>query len=368
MTPALERAVAPLDDARGAVLRALLGVAPLKYLLARRDRRIALWATVHALVALALTAAYPMLLFVLGPVLLGVVHVAADVRYLVLRRQLPSWWKSAVWIGCAALIGLRIAEELGFRGSSMMRLELLCAIGWILIALAAGSVARGNATRAALALPLVAMAALACALWPYAVRIAFVHLHNLFAIVLWIALFRLRPRAALVPLLVIAAASAWLLLWPYTPLALSEATGGIYAFRLHLYAASDWLAPGVSPELSTGLTLSYVFLQSVHYSAWLFLIPQEDTRAEGTLTFRMSVRSLLSDFGVAGIVAIALAAAAVIAGACFGVHRARNLYLSLAMFHGYMEVALLAYFWARGARPASMNVATSSAAGLPAAS
>jgi hypothetical protein len=299
-----------------------------------------------------------MFLFVLGPVLLGVAHVAADVRYLVVRRQLPAWWKNAVWIGCAVLIGLRVAEELGFKGAAAMRLELFTALGWTVIALAAGSIARGRRARALSALPLVLGAAIACALWPYAVRIVFVHLHNLFAIVLWIALFRLRPRAALVPLIVIAAAAAWLLVSPYTSLAFSEATGGIYAFRLHLHAASDWLAPGVSAELSTGLTLSYVFLQSVHYSAWLLLIPQEDTRAEGTLTFRMSARSLFSDFGFAGVVAIAIAAAAVIAGAFADVHRARNLYLSLAMFHGYLEVALLAFFWARGTRPATDTLRT----------
>jgi hypothetical protein len=291
-----------------------------------------------------------MLLFVLGPVLLGVAHVAADVRYLVLRRRLPSWWKSAVWIGCAVLLGLRIAEELGFKGTLAMRIELLSAVAWSLAALAAGAVAAGSSRRALIALPLVGAAGLVCWLHPEIVRLVFVHLHNVLAIVLWLALFRSRPRAALVPLVVIAAATLWLLGAPLGP---SEATGGIYTFKLHLFAASDWLAPGLPPRLAIGLTLAYIFLQSVHYSAWLLLIPQEDVRAQGTLTFKMSARSLLSDFGVAGLAAIGLSALAVLGGALFDVHGTRALYLSLAMFHGYLEVALLAFFWARGLRPAS---------------
>jgi hypothetical protein len=354
---ALERAVAPLDGVRAALLRALLAVPPVGRLLTTRDRRVALWATVHALGALALTVCFPMLLFVLGPVLLGVAHVAADVRYLVLRRGLPSFWKNAVWIGCAVLVGLRIAEELGFRGSLAMRVELLSAVLWTLLALGAGALAAKSSRRAIAALPVVAALGVACWLWPAGVRLVFVHLHNVFAIVLWLALFRSRPRAAWIPLIVIAGATLWLLGAPLGP---SEATGGIYAFKLHLFAASDWLAPGLPHQLAIGLTLTYVFLQSVHYSAWLVLIPQEDVRAQGTLTFKMSARSLLGDFGLAGVAAISIAALAVLAGALFDVHRSRALYLSLAMFHGYLEVALLAFFWARGVRPASERACSSS--------
>lgn len=355
--------MAPLDVARSAVLRALLGVRALRHLLVRRDRRVALWATLHALVALLITASFPMLLFVLGPVLLGVAHVAADVRYLVIRRRLPAGFKSAVWIGCAALITLRAAEEIGGRGGLLsMRLEYGAALGFVLLALGAGARVSGRARRAVLALPLVVAAGVAALLYPAAARLVFVHLHNVMAIVLWLALFRLRPRAALVPLAVIAAATLWLL---GAPLSWSQATGGIFLFDIHLFAASDWLAPGLAPELSVGLTLAFVFLQSVHYSAWLLLVPQEDAPSQGTLTFRMSVRALFADFGRAGVVALAIGALAVVAGALLDVHRARGLYLSLAMFHGYLELALLAWFWARGSRPASEPARASTALPQP---
>jgi hypothetical protein len=53
------------------------------------------------------------------------------------------------------------------------------------------------------------------------------------------------------------------------------------------------------------------------------------------------------------VLAVLLAALAVLLGAWFDVHRARTLYLSLATFHGYLELALLAFFWVRGARGAT---------------
>ncbi len=182
----------------------------------------------------------------------------------------------------------------------------------------------------------------------------FVHVHNAVAIVLWLALFRSRLRAVLIPLTLIGAATAFF--FTARPFYWAEATGGLQAFGLHLLVAADWVAPGLSPKNAVGLTMAYVFLQSVHYSAWLLLIPQEDVRAEGTTTFRMSARSLLSDFGLYALLALALTAAVVVAAAFFDVHRTRALYLSLAMFHGYLELTLLCYFWARGRRPAADRV------------
>jgi hypothetical protein len=121
------------------------------------------------------------------------------------------------------------------------------------------------------------------------------------------------------------------------------------SFHLHVFTVSDWLAPLADPRLAIGVTTSYLFLQSVHYSAWLSWIPQEEQAHRGTLTFRMSVRSLFSDLGAPGVAAVGLTATAVVLGACFDLHRTRGLYLSLATFHGYLELALLAFFWVRGA-------------------
>jgi hypothetical protein len=56
---------------------------------------------------------------------------------------------------------------------------------------------------------------------------------------------------------------------------------------------------------------------------------------------------LLQDFGARWLAVVALAAFAVVGLALADTVRTRHVYLSLAMFHGYLELALLAYFWAR---------------------
>jgi hypothetical protein len=101
--------------------------------------------------------------------------------------------------------------------------------------------------------------------------------------------------------------------------------------------------------LGVGLICAFVFAQSLHYAVWLTLIPQDDTKGEGIQSFRLSARSLLTDFGALGLMCVALLALAVVVGAVFDARVARNTYLSLAMFHGYLELALFAYFGCRGA-------------------
>src|SRR4051812_33907402 len=107
----IERSATPLDQVRRAwfalILRSRVG----SVLVQRRDLRVATIAALHAGFAFFAALYLPMLLFVLGPILLGVVHVAADVRYLVLRQRLASWWRSVLLGSCVLLLGLRVLEE-----------------------------------------------------------------------------------------------------------------------------------------------------------------------------------------------------------------------------------------------------------------
>lgn len=364
---ALERAAAPIDRLRRLLLQQALRIPSLSEWLVRRDRRITLLAVGHALVAFTLAATFPMLLFVLGPVLLGVLHVAADVRYLVLRRALPAWWKHVVWIACASLIAFRIFQETGARGIVLARAEHAFVCVWILLGLIAGAVKRHSERRAARAtgtnpwdelvpsggrafLALPVLGALAWFSWvePGWTRLVFVHLHNLIAVGLWLWLFRSSRRAALIPLAVIFGAAA--VLFFAHPWQLTESVGGLSAMGLHFAVAAEWVAPGFRWEHSYGLLYSYVFLQSVHYSAWLLLIPQDDVAREAPTPFRTSVRSAFADFGPLGIALVSMAALAVVAAAFFGATRARNVYLSLSMFHSYLELTIAAYFFAWGGK------------------
>jgi hypothetical protein len=124
--------------------------------------------------------------------------------------------------------------------------------------------------------------------------------------------------------------------------------GILSALGLHLLLATDWIAPGLPARAGVALTTSYAYLQGIHYAIWLFAIPQQDSRAQGTTTFRMAWRSFVCELGSSGAaLTCGLALLVSILGALRPLYT-RNLYLSLATFHGWLELALLAFMLARG--------------------
>jgi len=346
---AAERLSEPLDWCRRGWFSWIVHSDFVRNTLAHRDRRIATVACT-SVIAAALGAVYfPVLLFTLGPVVLGVAHVAADVRYLVLRRNLARWWQNSVWLGCAALIALRVSEELGLVRNAG-RIEFAVAAAFTAVAVLAALRERGTRTRALLACVLLAAATSYAVSQPKVARYVFLHAHNLIALLAWATLFRKNKRWLLAPAALIVAGAALLASGALFEQTLASPFAA--SFHLHVFAVADWVAPFADPRWAIGITTTYLFLQSVHYSAWLSWIPQEEQVSRGTPTFRMSVRSLFSDLGAPGVAAVGIAASAVLIGACFDLHRARGLYLSLATFHGYLELALLAFFWVRGANGA----------------
>ena len=344
---AAERISEPLDWCRRGWFAWIVRSDFLRSTLAHRDRRIASVACVSVLAAGLCAVYFPVLLFTLGPILLGVAHVAADVRYLVLRRNLARWWQNSVWVGCAALVGLRVSEECGLLRRAE-RIEFGVAAAFVGVALLAAGRERGSRTRALLATAMLVAATVYALREPKLARFVFLHAHNVIALVAWATLFRADKRWLLAPAALIAGGAALLASGALFEQTLASPFAA--SFHLHVFTISDWIAPFADPRLAIGLTTTYLFLQSVHYSAWLNWIPQEEQPKAGTPTFRMSARSLFADLGAPGVAAVAIAAAAVVVGAWFNVHRARGLYLSLATFHGYLELALLAFFWVRGTR------------------
>lgn len=345
----LNRAALPLDAAR----RAALGLAFRDRRVARfvtdRDTRLSVIATGHAAIAFVLAVFVPTLLVVLGPVLLGVIHVAADVRYLVLRRSLPRWWQLAIFCFCAALIGVRVLAETHVLAAGLDRAELALVTAWVLVGLCSGAAASRSPARAAAGAVLVAAVAFVAFGHPKGARLVFAHVHNLVALVLWTVVFRRRASTAVLPVAIVLGSAA--LLSSGALYGVTMHHGLVRAFGVHIFQAADWLAPVQRAELAVGLTCSYAFLQSVHYVVWLGLIPQDDATGRGLSSFHSSFISLRRDFGTFGLALVGVAVVAVLAGALFDAPRARGLYLSLSLFHGYLELSLLAYFTARGRLP-----------------
>lgn len=337
-----DAALAPLDHLRQAVMRAVLRTPGLRRWLLDRDARVGAHAFLGAATAVLMTVFVPAFLFVVGPLLLGVAHVASDVRYLLLRRSVPRGVAAMAALFCGSLFAVRCAELLGFRGVVSSLHEVMLIELWTGASVIAAGLASGRRGRAALGLGVVLGVGALAQAHPDLFRLVFAHLHNLVGLGLWLLLFRRRIRPVLPALALLAAGSALVL--GGATLGLTHRVGGLSFAGQNLMDVSDWVAPHLPARLALGAVLSYVLLQAVHYSVWLGWVPQEDTLAEGTTSFRMSLRSLRADMGWL-LWPVALAAGAVpLLALVFGAALTRDTYLSLASFHGYLELAMLAYF------------------------
>ncbi|HSS39178.1 MAG TPA: hypothetical protein VLT58_10445, partial [Polyangia bacterium] len=196
----VERALRPLDELRRLALRALARTSPVgRTLAARRHVRVPVLLSVHALAAFAMAVVAPSLLLAVAPLVLGMPHLAADVRHLLVRRASPRWWLVACAAFALALLALRVIAE-AHPGAASLAFEHAIAASWVLAGAAGGAclgalpatslpgprrwTARGWGTVAAAAL-LATFAIAAPRLW----QLILLHGHNLVAILLWVVLF-----------------------------------------------------------------------------------------------------------------------------------------------------------------------------------
>ena len=350
----VERALRPLDDLRRLALRALARTSPAgRTLAAQRHVRVPLLLSVHALAAFALAVLAPSLLLAVAPLVLGVPHLAADVRHLLIRRAAPRWWLFASAAFALALLALRVIAEATPRTASLA-LEHAVAAGWVLLGAAGGAclgatpssdrgrwTARGWGAVAAAAL-LATFAIAAPRLW----QLVLLHGHNLIAVLLWVVLFRRGWRLAVVPVALVLGGAALLASGVLLDITLRH--GVLSVAGLHLFAAADWLAPGLSDTRAVAVATSFAFLQSVHYAVWLVAIPAGDRPGDGSRTWRAAFRDLARDLRPAGLCAVAALMLLVGGMGLLFAAGTRRLFLSLGTFHGWLELAVLAFVLARG--------------------
>lgn len=324
------RLAGPLDRARGWALRALGPVG--RTLVVQREQRVAVLGVVAVLAALATTLLVPLWALALGPLVLGVPHLVADVRYLVVRPGLHR--RPLAWL----LVGVPI---LGSAVLGRVDLALLAVAGALLAARGAGwkrvlgvlvaLVVAGLANRAALLAVVLVM-----------------HAHNLVAIGLWAGWRRRATRWHWLPLGLFAA-GAWLVTTDFA-VELVRAAGGLVSFPGAVDARHELrrLAPGLPGAWAIKVLLSFAYAQSVHYGVWLRLVPDEDRARRTPRTFAATFRALRADLGAPLLLGAAALALALAIWGALDVAAARAGYFRLAAFHGPLELAVAAWFWMEG--------------------
>jgi hypothetical protein len=322
IAPPLGSAIQLLDAGRSRLYLALRPVAPTW--LADRDRRIAAAGVLLLLSALLTASTAPLVLLALGPIIWGVPHLVADLRYLVTRpkfHRAPALYAAGAVV--AALSTLGYGVRAGLAGAAAA--ALLSRGAWtrrVTVVMAAGA--------------LFALAHRS----PYAADALFVHGHNLVAFVYWIA-WRRAGKTPWAVFGVFAAASAWIFWGPMPPLLLAQSTSWS---GLDLGTFASFLAPPGDPGTALRFVIFFGFAQAAHYIVWLHLLPQQIADHGRPRTFAQSYRSLVKDVG-APILWLAAAAAVLVAGTALGSLRlARDVYLGIAFFHAHLELIAAALF------------------------
>lgn len=314
-------------------LLALLG-RPLKPWLLDRELRVATVGAGLTALALAMAALVPVWVLALGPLVWGVPHLLADVRYLVVRQGLHRH-RLVATVAVAAL-ALAAFTELGVRATLL---------GCAAVALAMPGSLKKRLAVAGLALGLAAMA------WPlgWTADLLLAHAHNGIALAIW---WVWRPRTGQLhwwPVALVAAGLALLLSGALDSLAVHS--GPTAALNLEDLA---WqLAPADDAAWSQRWAVSFAFAQTVHYVAWIHLVPSEDRVRSVPRSFQSSLKALQTDLGGPLLLLAAGIAVALALGACFDLAAARDRYFQLAWFHGHLELMAAAWLLVRGVRRAS---------------
>ena len=331
-TGALALALSPLDAARAGLYR-LAG--PLASPWVRdRSTRVAVLGVLSVAIALALAVGLPLWLLALSPIVLGVAHVLADVRYLWVQ---PGYHRSkAVWLLVVPLLAV------GAVTNSLLFGLLACAAALF----AVPSTFRRRAMGLTILLPLCLLAYR----YSTASTVIFAHLHNLIALVLWWTLIPKRPLRQAWVLVAFAAACCAIFAGAFdsvaTSFALSESGPGhrplaVYAHQLAPFASEAW---------GLRIILMFAFAQSVHYAVWLRLVPEDARPRRAPRPFASSARAVLEDLSKPVVIIFALSAVAVAVWACADLLGARDGYLRFAVFHGHLEIAAATLLFA-GGRP-----------------
>lgn len=314
-----------------------------------RDRslRLTTLALTHMLVAAVLVAVLPVWLLLLGPLVLGVPHVASDVRYLLINPPLPLGRRGLVLLlgPLMAMTGMRVISALG--GPYLAELEVLfgaaALLGGVVLA-PAGLPKKLVATSMVLAISGLALVS------AHGTLLAIAHGHNLVAFGLWLWLFRSEtsPRSLLLLAGVYAAVIAVLMSGALDGALAGHALASDIG-RFGLVEMADTLAPGLSLDLALRLVAVYAFAQAVHYVVWLRLIPQRLDERTAPPTVRRSVQRLRFDFGRVGFALLVLFTLATpLAALAFEASDVRSLYLLAAIAHGWLELAIIAALFTRG--------------------
>lgn len=296
-----------------------------------RELRVAVLGLAIVGFALLTSVLAPLWMLALGPIVLGVPHLLADLRYCVVR---PGWHRErALWLTAGiplVALGFGAPLELGFVGVAASVLVLS---------------GRDDSRTRRLRLRLVVGAALGLAaithLLGSTADLIFAHAHNFIAVGMWALWRRREGRLHALVLASFVLASACLMLG-VGDLAWTSTFARNLPAGLDANTHVESLAPALPHGWALRLVILYAFAQTVHYGVWLRLVPEDDRSRVTPRSFRASYLALRGELGLLLLAGFALASVGLAIWACVDLVEARTGYLRFARFHGMLELTAIA--------------------------
>ena len=305
--------------------RLLRGFAPwLGKLYGSREKRVAWFGSLSVLIALLLSLRFPLALFALGPLLLGVPHLLSDVRYLVVQPKAHK----------RPLIALFVLVPLAATWvSPTLKVGMLSVVGAALIA-------RTTWFRKVLGITVASGLYVAALLAPSSFALLFAHGHNFIAAIILLCFSR-SVRHAILPVLLFCAISLLTMGGAFDAFTLDAARSALPG-GASLGVAIWQYAPFCRTEtMAARLVVLFVFAQSVHYTIWLRLLPDEARPRKGLRSFQQTYVAIRNDVGSLALLVFAIAAVFFVVWGMRSLEPARLGYLRIAAFHGYLELSFL---------------------------
>lgn len=325
-----------LDIVRGFYLRIFLSLAPLKRIYVDRHARLFTSYVLGGILSLALSAAYPLWVLAIGPVFFGLPHLIASFRYSSGTEFRKPFLTAALFLSTIICLFhlAQLKGLVGYGAKNAMELGALAALFLAMIVFAKAQASARNV--AVFLLPLFMLS------WRYPFQTigAMVLIHNVIAFFYWYRATRTSDDRLVVSISLglFLAANVAIFSGVFDGWVFNSATE---ALGMKIWEVGSLILPDtIQYEWLARATVAYAFGQSIHYFIWLRAIPEQTLPHPTPTSFRQSLFYLRRDLGPRlARFSILLVVALSSVWLLYEIAWARVVYLCIAAFHGYAELA-----------------------------
>jgi len=352
--------LAELDILRASFLKKTLYLKEVRSVFLSRADRLLAFFVLAVIINFFLSLMIPIWMLAVGPILFGAPHLFAGVRYipkiLAKNRSSKELRPLAFWI-----VGVLFVTTCLHVFQDQLNMPIPHPLHaaddweWMTVVLTFFTFTWFLKLGPGHLRNLLVLAPLAFLSWKYPLWTAgfFLIGHNFVAFIYWIrsAKIHREKRTAMLAFVIFSLLTAIIFLGCADDLIRLPFPMPFLGISLEPISLGQLVLPGSQNYVLLDRAVSvFAFGQAMHYFVWLKAIPEQVISQEVPLSFRRSAEELKNDLGkTLAKVAVVLSCSFILAMAFYKLELIRNLYLSGATVHGYLEFAGLTFLFKKKA-------------------